>query len=205
MNFTELLGTIKRSFKSHDSSGLLDDQSIYEWYLDSLKPFGALPYELYEEIVEVKNGQAKLPAGFRKLVYAVKCEPYTYKTESKKHLQNSVFWKERHEKTAVWDSCDDCCVEEYEKFIVENIYYGEHSTKYFYKNPELLTLTEGVNKNIIDNSCINKKSLSKFEINIVGVKGFKQTLKRVIYYLGIGDSAKTRMDLLKFPRHLMGT
>lgn len=191
MNFTELLGRIKRSFKSHDSSGLLDEQSIYEWYVDSLKPFGALPFEIYEDIIEIKNGTGKLPTGFRKLIVAVKCEPYTYHTEHKKHLQKSVFWKERHEKSVLWDSCSDCCIEESEKYIVEDLYYEGYKSTYYYHRPEIVRLTEGINRKSCDSNCMNfKERGSKFEINIIGNKRVQANFKEgnlLIRYRGYSE------------------
>lgn len=168
MEFKEILSRIKKRFKSYDSVGLIDDLEVYDWYLESVKKFGALPYELYEEVLEVKNGQAKLPDGFRKLVLAVKCEPHTYKTEEKEHLQESRFWRERHEKIATWNSCDDCCVEESEKFIVEKLYYKGHECKYYYNKPTPLRLTEGINRKMCTSDCANfSVKRSPFEINII--------------------------------------
>lgn len=168
MTFTELLAGIKSTFKSYDSVGLINDIDVYDWYLEALKEFGALPFELYEEVLEVKNGEAKLPDGFRKLVLAVKCEPYTYSTPHKDHLQQSRFWTERHEKSALWDTCSDCCVEESEKYIVEKLYYRSYECNYYYKNPTRLRLTEGINRKMCTSDCQNfKEKKSPFEINII--------------------------------------
>lgn len=168
MIFSELLASMKGLFKSYDSVGLIEDISVYDWYLECLKEFGTLPFEMYEEVIQVKNGRASLPKGFRKLLLAAKCEPFTYSTKHKDHLQDARFWRERHEKTASWDSCDDCCVEESEKYIVEKMYYREYECDYYYKNPILLRLTEGVNKKMCTSDCTNLKvQSSPFEINIV--------------------------------------
>lgn len=178
MTFDELLSRIKSTFKSYNSVGLIDDISVYEWYVESLKKFGALPFELYEEIVEIKNGQGKLPEGFRKLIVALKCEPFTYRTEHKKHLQDARFWVERHEKSFLWDSCDECCVTEGEKHIVEKLYYNEHVCTYFYKNPILLNLTDGVNKKMCTTDCANLKiKNSPYEINIIKGKTLQTNFK----------------------------
>lgn len=168
MTFQETLATLKSTFKSYDSVGLIDELSVYDWYLEALKEFGALPLELYEEVIEIKNGQGRLPDGFRKLVYAVKCEPFTYETKHTDHLQQSRFWTERHEKSALWDNCDDCCITESEKYIVEKVYFRDYECDYFYKNPTPLRLTKGINRKMCTTDCANLSvKRSPYEINIV--------------------------------------
>lgn len=168
MTFQELLADIKSTLKSYDSVGLIDDISVYDWYLQALKEFGTLPFELYEEVLEIKNGQAELPEGFRKLVLALKCEPFTYKTKHKDHLQQSRFWKERHEKSILWENCTPCDITECEKTIVEKYYYREYECDYYYKNPTLLRLTQGINRKMCTSDCQNLRvKESPFEINII--------------------------------------
>lgn len=168
MTFEEVLTSIKSTFKSYNAAGLIDDIDVYGWYVESVKPFGALPFELHEEVLEVTNGQAKLPTGFRKLVLALKCEPFSYSTKHKDHLQSARFWKERHEKSALWDNCDDCCITESEKFIVERLYYRTYECDYYYKNPTPLRLTQGINRKMCTTDCANLTiKQSPYEINII--------------------------------------
>lgn len=168
MTFKELYAKISSQFPAYKSSGLLNEIDIYEDYVFSIKKFGGLPLELFEEVLEVHNGSVKLPENFRKLRYAIKCDPSHFQTKHTDHLQDSQFWRERHEKTATWDSCDTCCVEENEKFIVERLYYREYECKYFYRNPIELKLVQGVNRTHLDANCQNLKvRQSPYEINII--------------------------------------
>lgn len=168
MEFREVLADINSTFKSHAAAGLIDEVSLYTDYLFLLKEFGSLPLEQYEDVVEVKNGKAYLPGGFNKLIIAMKCEPFIYETKYKDHLQDSRFWVERHEKSAIWDSCNDCCIEEGEKYIVEKLYYREYEADYYYKDPIVLSLVKGINKNYCANDCQNLRiHSSPYEINIV--------------------------------------
>ena len=168
MTFQELLSDIKSTFRSYDAAGLIDELSVYNWYLSCLREFGALPLETFEEVLEVRNGQAKLPDGFRKLILALKCEPFVYKTKHKDHLQDTRFWKVRHEKSALWSSCEDCCIEEREDFIVEKFFYREYESEYYYKNPILLRLVPGINRKMCTTDCKNFSiKNSPYEINIL--------------------------------------
>lgn len=168
IEFPEIFAELKNKLKQHAAAGLIDEVDAYNNYLAIIKQFGALPMEDFEDVIEIKNGTGKLPEGFRKLILALKCEPYTYKTKYKDHLQESRFWRERHEKTATWDSCNDCCVEEGEKYIVEKVYFREYEADYYYKGPEVLTLVKGVNKAYCTADCFNLKiHSSPYEINIV--------------------------------------
>lgn len=168
MTFTEFYSKIESVFQAYQTSGLLNQMDIYDDYMWALNRFGALPLELFEEVIEIQNGSGKLPENFRKLILASKCEPYQYETKYEDFLQKSNFWRERTEKLAEWNKCDTCCITESEKFIVENVYYRDYSAKFVYKNPIELRLVQGVNRVYCDNSCVNLQvRQSPYEANII--------------------------------------
>ena len=136
---------VASDMSSFEASGLVDEMKVYGWVVNALKQFGTLFATLQEQVIEVKNYEAQLPDGFIKLNLALKCVPHHYKVEKEDdQLQFSKFWIERHEKTTTWDSCEDCCEEEFEKRIEEKIYYRDSSVRYYYDKPTILKVVEGV-------------------------------------------------------------
>lgn len=152
---------IASSMSSYEASGLLDEMKVYGWVVNALKQFGTLFATVQEKVIHVNNYEADLPEGFIKLDLALKCEPSYYKVEKDNdQLQYSRFWIERHEKTTTWDSCEECCEQEYEKKIEERIYYRDSEVSYTYKNPQILKVTEYVKGKQCTADSLNKRAVN---------------------------------------------
>lgn len=169
-SFTEFYNDrIIRGLQSYDSAGLIDEEAVYSWVVRALKRFGTLNSVLHEEILDVKNNQATLPENFIKLHLALKCTPDKYFIEKQEDtIQHSRWWIERHEKGTEWNSCDDsCCYKDFEKKVVETLYYKGNSVKYIYKNPIVLRVVEAVKRKQCTSDCLNLKSESDFSVSIM--------------------------------------
>lgn len=203
MTFTEFYNDrIISSLQSYESAGLIDEMSVYDWVVRALKRFGTLNSVLQEEVLTIKNNQATLPQNFIKLKLAVKCTPSKYFVDKvDDSLQQSRWWIERHEIGSDWGDCDTHCpTETTEKKIIEKLYYKGNSVTYFYNEPIVLKVIEGVKKKQCTSDCINLKSNSSYSVSIMNGGRKLQTNfntdKIFIQYYGyeIGDD-----DLIEIP------
>lgn len=170
-NIDTLIADIRAELSTFDSLDQIDDLSLYRWASTELKRFGATICIDTDDVIEVRKGKAILPNNFYMLLKAVKCEPFAYecKLEDKSYLQNSHFWIERVERSNRWDSCEECCVEETENIITENIYYEHREMKFQYVKSEPLKLVGGPTPNDCLGDCASQfKCKSPFEIQISG-------------------------------------
>lgn len=169
MTFQEFYSEkIATSMSSYVASGLADEMKVYGWVVNALKQFGTLFATIQEQVIHIDNYEAHLPDGFIKLKLALECEPAFYEIEKQdKHLQFSNMWIERHEKTTTWNSCDDCCEEEYEKKIEERVYWQDNTIRYVYKKPRLIRVVEGVKGKQCSNDSPNLKHRGGETISIM--------------------------------------
>lgn len=159
MLFEEFLADLKTRLTQYDSSGLIDDMTVYQDVQRAIKKLGLLPLIPHKTMLEVKNGKAKLPDGFRKITYAVKCTPDEYEVEDDEDiLQDSYMYKVKDIKRKEWDACDECDETYSEEIIMESLYFRNNKRgRIYYKKPIPLKLTNYVIKNYCDNGCKNIK------------------------------------------------
>jgi hypothetical protein len=161
MLFNEFLADIKSSMKQYASAGLIDDLSVHNWIIEGLNNFNILPTIKVEAVINVKDNSAKLPAGFKTLYSAIKCEPYVCtieKEESKDVLQDFYFYKVRELKNTDWNFCDPCELEETESCVVEKVYlHNGTKANFYYNNVQdlKLKLTPHVKRTKCDKDCVN--------------------------------------------------
>ena len=172
MTFNEFLSEFKNSMKQYDRSNLIDDITVYTWVLDGISHFGLMPTINNKKIINIKNKKGSLPDGFKSLKLALKCEPYGYYTEedSKDLLQSIYTYTVKTTDTTSWNSCDPCDTTSCESTIVEKTYlHTGKPIEFYYRNPQLLSLTPYIKKEVCDKDCVNfKVKNSKYEINING-------------------------------------
>lgn len=171
MTFDNFLAEIKSDLSKWDSAGLLDELTILNQVNRALNRFNTLPTETYQKVFHVHNGRVQLPTGFKKLQMAVKCEPFVFECpKGRDILIDTFFWKETSKISGEWNQCNECDIDYKEECVTEKIYLhtNEDPVKFYYNNPEILTLTPGVNKTFCSESCPNLYADSPWEINIVG-------------------------------------
>lgn len=141
MNAITYLSELKSDFSKYDNMGLIDEASIYSWMEDAMKRFGKLVCQKADCMVDVHNGVGCLPDDYYSFISASKCEPIGYHTTAEtSDLQSEFAWKERTERGFRWDSCDECCKEEYECTITEKIYFKTKEVDFYYHSPKELIL-----------------------------------------------------------------
>jgi hypothetical protein len=153
-----LIAELQAELPSIGVTGGIDALSVYRWIKSELRRFGKDVTTLYEDVLEVRGGTARLPDHFYSLKTAYRCEPLGYECtpEAKAVLQETLFWKERVEYGTKWNSCDHCCREEFEKTIVENVYINEASVRFHYRNPVMLRPDRPMEKNPCVAECRNR-------------------------------------------------
>lgn len=157
-NTQSLIAEVKSDLSKYADAHLLDEDSMYRDIVLGLKRFGNDIMELQEIVIKVEEGEAELPENFRTLYAAYSCKPvgYTKNTEVH-HLQESIFYKERHTRTKEWNECDSCCETITESTIKEDLYFKEKKVaEYYYDQPQLLSLGKSFRKSECHRECRNK-------------------------------------------------
>ena len=162
-----VIAEIRNSLKQYDTSGLIDDYSLYNYIFSALRKFGNLITTKHEIIIPVRNKRATLPSNFESIQSAMKADKGWVESEIEQdHLQQTYFWKERTEKNNTWNRCQNCSKEYGEKVIVEKIYLHEKETKFCYTNPCYLRISKHTKKDLISKDCNILSNNSPYEITI---------------------------------------
>lgn len=159
-NTEALIEEVKSDLSKYDDAGLLDRSSMLRDITLGLKRFGNDVMEIHETLVEVVEGEAKLPDNFKALYFAYECEPAGYKTspDVEEHsLQQSYFYTEKTERSREWNECDDCCENIKETTIKENLYFKQNKiAERHYRKPRLLTLGKSFVRSACHKQCRNR-------------------------------------------------
>lgn len=141
MNARTYISELKSDLSRYDQMGLIDEISVYAWIEDAMKRFGKLVCGRSDCMIDIQGGKGCLPHGFYSLDAAYLCQPIGYTTKAdKSDLQSEFAWKERTERGFRWDSCDECCKEEYECVITEKFYIKTQEVDFYYHSPRKLRL-----------------------------------------------------------------
>lgn len=172
MDARTYISELKSDLSRYDQMGLIDELSIYAWIEDAMKKFGKLVCERTDCIVDIHNGVGCLPHGFYSFDEAYKCEPIAYTTkkgEDISDLQDEFAWKERTERGFRWNSCDECCKEEYECVITEKFYIKTREVEFHYHRPQKLRLGKKI-KSVVGGDKRPKNPDQLFDIEIASGK-----------------------------------
>lgn len=212
MNLNNLQAEIETTFKSYKNSGLLDRISIKTWVYDALKDFGQSICQLQEEIVHIKNGQAALPENYHSLEIAMKCNPSGISAceEDELVVQNSMIWRERFERSTLWNSCTPCCKTNAEdKTIIELVVMNNKEVSFFYDEPVLLRLGKSMKKSeACSETCRNAYNTPcDYEISIVGKTLYTNFPEGIVYmqFYGLEKDKDGVLLIPETPKGRLGT
>ena len=173
-----MVAEIENALKDYAEAGILDYISIDLWIKNALREFGGNLMDAEETTIEVIDGKALLPDSFYALGIALKCDAMGYHCDKKdkKHIQSSIFYRERLEQKIYWDNqlgeSTPCTDGEDCKYIVENVVWQDKTNKtasIYYGNLNVLRLVQGYKKVKCDKGCPNLKEYqSPYEISIIG-------------------------------------
>lgn len=172
MTIKGLLAEIKADLHKYDDSGAIDTSSVYRWAEIALKRFGGVIAVMSEAVVKTSNKQAVLPSDFFDMLDAYRCEPLVCEIpggdKAKADLQHEIGWVERTERGFRWDSCTECCKEEFEKTITEKIYIGSHEVRFHYHHPVRLSIGRGLRRDCAADKYRDKYDWDNYDITISG-------------------------------------
>jgi hypothetical protein len=173
MLLSEFQAETETLFSNYQETGDIPSISIKMWVIHCLRQMGNNITHLSETIVDVKNSKADLPDGFKSLKLALKLNPDSYRINgNRRNVEDSYIYKQRIENPAWFDvttheyitSCDT-------KIITEKILLGGEQTEFYYQ-PEWLSLTKGIKKDVLSADCQNIhpsiRNSYPHEINITG-------------------------------------
>lgn len=187
MTQEEITAEILTALKQYEESGLVDLISIDQWIRNAMREFGGNFMLGSDFFIKIENSKGDLPINFYSLVNAIKCdeEAYSMTKKGKKHLQSSLFYKERLEHIKYFKNDSDSPILEGEdcRVIKEDIYFEDKSPKatIWYSNFQPLKLIKHYTKAPCDINCPNLREDSINEFSINGTKVHTNFKKGTIY------------------------
>lgn len=173
MTLTEFIAEIETDLSSFAESNDIDRVSIKGWVITCLRKMGNNITDIRETIVDVRNSRAVLPETFKTLKLALKLTQDSYRiTGDGDRVKESYIYRQRVENEAWFNEI----TREYEtncnsKIITEKVLIGGDNIEFYY-NPEWLSLTKGIKKDVLSTDCLNIspaiRNAFPHEINITG-------------------------------------
>lgn len=174
MNIKGLLAEIKADLYKYDDSGVIDTSSVYRWAENALRRFGGVISVESEAIIKARNKQVELPVDFYDMLDAYRCDPLVCEIpggeKAKADLQHEIGYIERTEREFRWNSCTECCTEEFEKTITEKIYIGGNEVRFHYQRPRKLFFGQGRRRDCAADKYREAFDDKDLDITIVGNK-----------------------------------
>lgn len=205
-NIDAIIAQVLSQFKRYNVSDVIDENSMYRDVILAIRGFGNDITTLQEEIVEIRNGEGKLPDNFYRLKGAILCQPdnvYFHNVEYRQ-LVEIGYVSNLSEITSRWNICDnDCCNEVSDSIHTKEIYFAENSrVKLNYRKIKYLRLGRSIDKKLCTTDCDNF-GISNDEDEIIIVKDkIKANFNEgsvYILYRGFPLNEEGEMDLPETP------
>lgn len=203
MTRKELIAEVKSDLEQYDEYNLIDSISLSRHIKNKLKRFGNNVTEKSEKVVDIRNGSGILPDAFQSLYVAYKCEPCGVEYDSdeqKSQIQTSNFYRERLEMDKRWDNTSNSYVYENCKMIQDTLYFNHRPINFRFKNPEMLSLGEHINRSKIEEDCLHyREELEQSQDHYITIKGntlYTNFNKGYIYIIYRGLPTDETGDLL---------
>lgn len=203
MTRKELIAEVKSDLQQYDEYNLIDTISLSRVIKNKLKRFGNNVTEKNEKVVDIRNSSGILPDDFQSLYVAYKCEPcgIDYHDEHQKsEIQTSNFYRERLEMDKKWDNTSNSYVYENCKMIKDTVYFNYKPVNFRFKNPEMLSLGEHINRSKIEENCLHyREELEQSQKHFITIKGntlYTNFNKGYIYVIYRGLPTDEKGDLI---------
>ena len=160
-NINSIISDVMSEFDQYKSA--IDEDSVYQEAILSIKNFGNNATEDYEDIVKIKSGVGSLPLNFYKLGAAFICyenDKETYPEYEIRDLIEESSIVMINNVSQSWNSC--CYCKEHRGYEVENksTYNTRTTKKECYINFEQVKINRHINKTSCLPSCFNYTSNS---------------------------------------------
>lgn len=171
MTLEQIISEIKNKLRTYDQAGLLDDISINNWIKECLKQFGGNMMQEHQTSLIIEKGRVKLPDNFWALKAAVKCEQEGVReVKTEPQAQRRVSYLEWTDIRDYYNYLEGkpCLEDEDSRYITETLYFDvpKKSYKFYYKQPQHLTLKPHIYKVRCDANCPNIQTNGKYSISI---------------------------------------
>lgn len=177
MTIPNIIADIKSDLKSYAESGLIDEISLKIHLINELKRFGGLVMDVYPQVLEIKNSQAKLPDHFFALYKAIRTHPIGCHVENEEDsddfreaLIGNTFYRVRKEASQTWDNMSHEFTQGDYTEVVEKVYLNNKNIKadFYYGHHQPLQLVEGFDRSKLAVECENTHiKKSPYQINII--------------------------------------
>lgn len=187
MDYNSILAKFKTDFRKYNETNQIDDETVYEYYIDALEGLGALVTEETSGIVHIENYQGILPSNFYSLRGATKYEPHLMKVGCKEDeigVLNSMVWHESVLERTYWNLCSGDCIDYTVETtdICEKTFIGTIPVEKYYNNPTELNLTKKLIKGRVSHNHLFKHTNNNVnEVNIQGKTLFTNFKKGIVY------------------------
>ena len=205
-NIDAIIAQVLSQFKRYNVSDVIDENSMYRDVILAIRGFGNDITTLQEDIVEIRNGEGKLPDNFYRLKGAILCQPDNihFQNVEYRQLVELGYVSNLSEITSRWNICDnDCCNEVEDKIYTKEVYFAENSrVRMNYKKIKYLKLGRTVDRKSCTTDCENFGiSNEQDEITITGDKlraNFNEGSIHILYR-GLPTNEEGEMELPETP------
>lgn len=205
-NIDAIIAQVLSQFKRYNVSDVIDENSMYRDVILAIRGFGNDITTLQEDIVEIRNGEGKLPDNFYRLKGAILCQPDNihFQNVEYRQLVELGYVSNLSEITSRWNICDnDCCNEVEDKIYTKEVYFAENSrVRMNYKKIKYLKLGRTVDRKSCTTDCENFGiSNEQDEITIAGDKlraNFNEGSIHILYR-GFPTNEEGEMELPETP------
>lgn len=176
MSVDDILSELRADLSKYDSAGLIDEISVYRWVEWALRRFGGAIAVTSEAVLPARNGSIDFPSDFFDLLAAYRVYPKVCEIPGGKaelaELQHEIGFIERTERGFRWNSCTECCKEEFEKTITQKIYINSHEVRFHYERPEILYFGRGIRRDCSADKYRDRFDSDKYDLSVVGDKAY---------------------------------
>lgn len=205
-NIDAIIAQVLSQFKRYNVSDVIDENSMYRDVILAIRGFGNDITTLQEDVVEIRNGEGKLPDNFYRLKGAILCQPDNiyFQNVEYRQLVELGYISNLSEITSRWNICDnDCCNEVEDKVYTKEVYFAENSrVRMNYKKIKYLKLGRAVDRRSCTTDCENFGiSNEQDEITIAGDKlraNFNEGSVHILYR-GFPTNEEGEMELPETP------
>lgn len=209
-NLDSIVALVEEYFRKYDNFGVIEEDDLYRSAILAIKTLGNNATLVYEDVVKVKNGIAKLPANFYRLQEVRTCEPIAYNRNNRKvelhTVMNTEFYNLIHELKTSWNECEDCCKEKDMRVYRKEVVMKEDlSVTCHYNKGHRVRLTKPTIKNYCDKMYGDMSAECDMEISITRDKINANFNEGDLYikYKGFPLDEKGNFDFEETPNNFM--
>src|SRR5699024_7559824 len=144
----QVFAEVKNNLRTYDEYDLIDEISLKNWFISSIKKFGNNVMVTTDAILDVNNNKTELPDDFWHLKEAWRYEPHHYCSNKGKI---PIEYKRGFNNKGVSDDCD-CDTSSY---VSKQYVSGTSSFYVYYNKPSKLVLGSSFDQRVVSRDCLN--------------------------------------------------